>query len=301
MIPVLKQFRGLLILRPMWLSLYLFKAFMALLISIPFFMTIDSSLSSSIFGRSLLTTWDMSVFIELFTLKGDAVAPLLMAVFTGAVMFIALMQFINGGLYYTVISRRFNPIVRRDFFAECGINFGTHVKITLIMIIVYALLIPAGMFFVNIISFAGGNIMGVPALLFTLFKLLIMLIILTAASIYSDSARATAAAHPDKGLKDILRKASEFYKPRLISMLGAYLITYLPFVVIWLVVEWLSLIVTGSSGGMLGIIIEFILFQIAAISRVGQKLWFLVFFGHEYHAVDPGRFLPQQTELKFDV
>jgi len=301
MFPVLNQLRGLAALRSMWFFLYLLKAIIALLVSIPFFVTVDSILSSSIFGRSLLQTWDMSVFVELFSIKGDAVAPLLMTVFIGAIIYIILMQFINGGLYYAVVSRKFGQTSRRDFFAECGANIGTHIKITLIMMIVYALLIPAGMFFLNIISFAGGNIMGTPALLFALFRLLIMLIILTAASIYSDSARAAAAAHPDKGLKEILRQGSAFYKPRLMRMLLAYTITYLPFIMIWLVVEWLALNVTGGFGGMIGIIIEFILFQIAAVSRVGQKLWFLLFFGHEYHSVDPGRFLPEQTELKFEV
>jgi len=294
---IFDQLRRLVELRSLWLLLYIIKASLAFLMTLPLFVVADSSLSTSILGRNLLSDWDLSVIVELFSARGDAFSPLLMTVFAGAVLYIVLMQFVNGGLYYTLVSRKFK-IEWGDFFAECGMNFGINVKITLIMLIVYALLLPAGMFFVNFIGIAGGHIVGTPALLFMLFKVGIMLVILTSASIFSDSARAAAAANPDKGLREILRIGSEYFKPRLIKLLAIFIITYLPFVVIWLLVEWLALVVTGGSGGMIGVIIEFILFQVAALSRTGQKLWYLAVLGRDFHAVYPGRFIPEQVELE---
>jgi len=294
------QLKGLLGLRTLWLYLYLFKAALAFLLTMPLFVVADSALSSSLFGRSLIESWDVSVFVELISLRGEAFAPLLMTVIIGAILFAVMIQFINGGLYYTVVSRKFTVLKWREFFAECGVNFGTHVRITLIMLIIYALLLPSGMFFISIISFAGAHIMGTPALIFTMIKLLFMMLIFTVASIFSDSARAASAAFPEKGLREILRVASEFFKPRLLSLMKIYIITYLPFFIIWLLVEWLALKATGGLGGLAGIAIEFILFQAAAVSRTGQKLWYLIYLGREFHSVYPGRFIPEQTELNFD-
>ena len=142
--------------------------------------------------------------------------------------------------------------------------------------------------------------MGTPALIFGLIKLLIMLLILAAASVFSDSARAASAAFPEKGLRSLLKTASDFFKPRLFMLMKIYIITYFPFFLIWLLVEWLALGVTEGIGGLAGIGIEFFLFQAAAVSRTGQKLWYLLCLGSEFHSQYPGRFIPEQTELNFE-
>lgn len=297
---ILTQFRHLLNIKSLWLYLYIFKAVMAFLVALPLFITVDSVLSTSLFGKSLIESWDVSVFTELLALKSDAIAPIIFAILAGLIIYTVLMQFANGGLYYLVVSRKLADPGWKDFFAEGGVNFFIHVKITLIMLIVYALLIPAGMFFVNLLGLIGGRMSGTSVLWLMLLKFLVMMFILTAASIFSDSARAASAAYPGKNLREILRHGADFFKPRLGRLFLYYIVTYLPFFIIWLLVEWLALKATGGIGGMVGILIEFLLFQLAAASRTGQKLWYLIVLGKEFHSVNPGRFVPEQTELRFD-
>ncbi|MEW5925266.1 MAG: hypothetical protein AB1746_14890, partial [Candidatus Zixiibacteriota bacterium] len=269
------------------------------LIILPIFVTADSVLSTSLFGKSLIESWDVSVMAELLTLKSEALPAIILTIFAGGVIYLTLMQFINGGLYYLTVSRKMNKINWRDFAAEGFSGFSMNIKITLIMLIVYALLIPAGMFFVSLIGLMGGQLGGDSAAFLMILNLLIMMAILTAASIFSDSARAASAAYPDKGLRDILRHGADFFKPRLGRLFLYFVLTYFPFFIIWLLVEWLALKSTGGVGGTIGIIVEFLLFQLASISRTGQKLWYLVILGREYHSADPGRFIPEQTELEF--
>ena len=294
------QMSSLLEIRRLWIYLYLFKATLSALLTLPFFVTCDAALSRSLFSKTLLGGWDVSVLIELYSQQSAALSPLIMTIIAGVILYVIMMQFLNGGLYYIVVSRKFNDAGWRDFFAECGSRFGTHVKIALLMLIVYSLLIPAGMFFVNIISFAGGHLVGTPAFIFNLFKLAILLLILLAASIFSDSVRAASAAFPDKGFKEMLRIGSDYFKPRLLKLLRIFIITYLPFLLIWLAVEWLALQSVAVLAGTAGLFIEFVLFQIAALSRTGQKLWYLLFLGRDFHSVNPGRFTPEQVELSLE-
>ncbi|UCD94092.1 MAG: hypothetical protein JSU69_10040 [Candidatus Zixiibacteriota bacterium] len=298
--PIFNQISSLVEIRRLWLYLYLFKATLSALLALPFFVTCDLALSRSLFSKSLLGGWDVSVLTELYSRQSAALSPLIMIIIAGAVMFVIMMQFLNGGLYYILVSRKFTQAGWRDFFSECGARFGTHVKITLLMMVVYSLLIPAGMFFVNVISFAGGHLVGTPALIFSLFKLAILLLILLAASIFSDSVRAASTAFPDKGFREILKIGSDYFKPRLLKLLRVFIITYIPFLLIWLLVEWLALQSVGDLGGTSGLFIEFVLFQIAALSRTGQKLWYLLFLGRDFRSVNPGRFVPEQVEMSLE-
>lgn len=294
---LLAQCRFLSKMRSLWIYLYLFKALISFLMILPIFVTVDSVLSTSLFGKSLLESWDVSVFTELIALKSEAIPAIILSIFAGGVIYLILMQFINGGLYYLTVSRRMDSVNWRDFAAEGIAGFSTNVKITLIMLIVYALLIPAGMFIVNLIGMIGRQMAGQASASLMFLNFLIMMSILTAASIFSDSTRAASAANPDMSFRDILKHGSDFFKPRLGRLFLYFILTYIPFFLIWLLVEWLALKATGGVGGTIGIIIEFLLFQLAAFTRTGQKLWYLIVLGREYHAVDPGRFIPEQTEL----
>ena len=297
---IIVQFRRLLEIKPLWLLIYLLKAVMAIFLVMPFYATYDSVLSSSLFSKSLIEHWDLSVIVELLSDRGNALPALLMVLVVGVIIYMFIMQFINGGLYYVVVSRRFPPLNWRDFFAECGSGFSTNIKIMLMMMLVYTLLIPAGMFFIGIISVAGGHLIGKAALIFSVFRLAIMFIILLAASIFSDSVRAAASAYPERSFREVLKIGAEFFKPRLGKLLIIFLTTYIPFLLIWGVVELLSLHSVGRIGGAVGISLEFILFQIAAATRTGQKLWYLVILGNNFNKISPGRFVPLQAELRLD-
>lgn len=297
---LLAQGRFLLKMRSLWIYLYLFKALLSFLIILPIFVAADSVLSTSLFGKSLLESWDVSVFTELMALKSEVIPAVMLTIFAGGVIYLTLMQFLNGGLYYLSVSRKMEAVNWREFAAEGITGFSTHIKITLIMLIVYALLIPAGMFFVSLISLIGKQMAGQSSAPLMFLNFLILISILTAASIFSDSARAAWAANPDKSFRDILKHGADFFKPRLGRLFLFFVLTYIPFFLIWLLVEWLALKATGGIGGTIGIIIEFILFQLAAFSRTGQKLWYLIVLGKEYHSADPGRFIPEQTELSLE-
>jgi hypothetical protein len=156
------------------------------------------------------------------------------------------------------------------------------------------------MFIVNMFGVFGRDLIGFPALLFMIGKLIIIFLILLAASVFSDSARAAIATDPDKSFKEILKLAGDFYRPRFTRLIGTYIITYIPFLIVWLLVEFLALKTVGGIGGLFGIFIEFLLFQIASAARTGQKLWYLYYLGAEFRENHAGRFLPRQAELKLE-
>jgi hypothetical protein len=297
---VIRQLRKLIEMRPIWLYFYLLKATISVLLVLPFYMTFNSYLAPSQFSQTIIGSWDMSVILELFSHSNNFVPSYIMMIIIGAIIFMALMQFLNGGLYFIIVSGKSNKINWSDFFGECGINFGTHIKITLLMGLVYMILIPAGMFFINAISMAGGTLMGQAALYLTLFKLLVMVLILLAASTFSDIARAASAAFPEKGFGEILKIAADYFRPRMFKLVKVFIITWLPFFLVWLAVESLALAVIGMSFGILGVVLEFFLFQVSAITRTGQKLWYLIIVGHEFRKINPGRFLPEQVEINFE-
>ncbi len=294
---VFRQFPVLLKLRELWLGLYLLKFGLSLLIVIPFYLVNNSVLSSSVFSRPLIDSWDFSVLTEMFFGRGEVFAQYLIFIFVGLVIYIAIWQFLNGGIYYLLVSGRFEKIDWRDFFAECGSGFNTHLKITMMMFVIYALLLFAGMFFVNIISVAGGHLVGKPVLVMFMFKLSILMLIMLAASIFSDAFRATVSAYPEKSLRESIRIASEYFKQALKRLLGVYMITFIPLLIFWLMAGLLSFSAISTIGGLVGISIEIIIFQFISILRTGQKLWYLTCFGKDYRSGNQGRFLPEQVSL----
>jgi len=297
MIDIFKNIIRLKTVKDLWVGMYLIKAGLSLLIVIPFYLVNNAGLSSSLFSKPLIDSWDMSVIVEMFAGRGELVPQYFIFVFVGAIIFLAIKQFINGGLYYLFVSGKYDKIDWREFFAECGIQFNMNIKITLMMVFVYLLLLFAGMFFVNIIGMASGHLVGFPVIIMAGLKLLILGLIVLSASIFSDCARAAAVVYPEKEFREVLTVAAGYFRPALRHLLVLYMITYLPFLVIWILVEWVALIAVGSIGGLIGIFIELILLQLCSFSRSGQKLWYLICFGKEFRSKNQGRFLPEQVSL----
>jgi hypothetical protein len=296
---LLGQFRNLIKIKKLWLYLYLVKAILSFLLILPFYMTFNGELASSLFSKTITRQWDMSVILEMLFRSSDFIPAYILMLFIGAVIFVTLIQFLNGGLYYVMVSGKSSKINWSEFFAECGTNFGTHVKITLLMGLIYLILIPAGMFFVNAIGMIGGTLIGKMALVLSLIKLLFLVLILLAASTFSDIARATSSAFPQKRFGELLKIAADYFRPRIFSLIKYFILTWLPFFIIWIAVESAALGIIGWSLGIIGIGIEFLLFQISAVSRTGQKLWYLLIIGNDYRRANPGRFQPEQVELDF--
>jgi hypothetical protein len=299
-IDVLRQIPRLIQLRRIWFSLYLVKAVLAFLFVIPFYLTTNSILASSSFSKSLLQEWDLSVIIELFSGRGEMIPVYIISFLIGAIVYLLIVQFINGGLYYIMVSGKSIDENGREFFAECGANFGRHLKITLLMLPIYLVLFVAGMSVINILDLVGKNIAGAGVMVWLIFKGGILMLIMLAASIFSDSTRAASAAFPEKGLRELFKAGAVFFRPEWLKLLWLYIITYFPFVLIWLLTESIALLITGHLPGAFSIFIELLLFQLSSLTRTGQKLWFLILLGKQYKTLCPGRFLPEQAELSLN-
>ncbi|SYZ73258.1 membrane hypothetical protein [Candidatus Zixiibacteriota bacterium] len=300
MLKIFGNFSRLLRYRSLWLYLFLMKLIFSFLLVVPFFLESNGRLASSVHSGSLITDWNIGVLVELFTKQSELPVAFLLFIFAGGTIFAVLMQFLNGGIYFQIVSGEKEVIGRREFFAECGANFAMHLKIALFMMVVYLVLLPASLFLINMIGVAGQSLMGAAALVFLLIKGGIIFLIFLAASIFSDSVRAASAAHPDWPFKEILKSGSVFFRPNMTKALGIFLVTYVPFVLIWIAAESLSWGAVGLFGGMAGIVVEFLLFQVSSFARTGQKLWYLINFGLKYKDADPGRFLPEQVQLELD-
>ncbi|MCX6827159.1 MAG: hypothetical protein NTV06_07845, partial [candidate division Zixibacteria bacterium] len=137
MVIVIKQLKKLIHIKSLWLSLYLLKAILSLLLIIPFYLGVNSFAASSSFVRKLITEWDFSAVVELFSGRTEIIPIFLITLLSGAIAYIIIMQFINGGLYYIIVSGNLKPVNWREFFAECGANWGMQVKITLLMFLIY--------------------------------------------------------------------------------------------------------------------------------------------------------------------
>ncbi len=297
---IFKEIGRLKTIRNLWFGLYFFKFATALLFVIPIYLTTNSVLSSSHFSKTLVSHWDISVILEMFFGRGDLLPVYLALIFVGAVIYVALMQFVNGGLYYTIVSGRLENIDWKQFFAECGAGFNSHIKITILMMFVYVLLFVAGTFFVNVLDMTGDEMIGFTVMVLLLFKGFILLMIMLAASLFSDTARATAAAYPDKNFRDILKIASSYFRPTFFKMMLIFLATFIPFVIVWGLLQWLAFAILGAIGGLIGIALELLFFQLTSFTRTGQKLWYLLLFGKAYREKNQGRFLPEQVNLNLE-
>jgi len=292
-----RHIRRLVQFKSLWLFFFFLKAIMSVLLVIPFFLTTNGILSSSLFSKGLISDWDMSVIIELFSGRGEIIPVYLISILIAAVIYMVIMQFLNGGLYYLIVSGETAPVKWNIFFAECGVNFIMHIKISLMMLLIYIILLPAGMLFVNVLGLAGGNLVGKSVLMMMFFKLGVLAVILLAASFFSDSIRAASAAYPEKSFGEVVKIGARYFRPRLLTLLGIFVLTFLPFLLVWGAVEWLAIQSVEIMAGMIGIIVEFLLFQISAFTHTGQKLWYLFYFGRDFNSQNPGRFLPKQAEL----
>ncbi len=301
MLDIFRHLPRLIETKKLWLYLYLFKLIMAFLLATPIFLTANSVLSTSSFSKSLLKNWDISIIVEIIIARIETIGPLIVGLLIGLLIYAILKQYLNGGIFYTLVSGKLDRVKAKEFFGECGDLFLMNLKIAGLMLAVYLILIPASMFLVNIIGVFSGEMIGTPAVLLSLFRILILFAVLTGASIFSDSARASAAAFPDLGFADVIKKAADFYRPRLPRLFVIFVITYIPFFVIWFLLHRFSISIVSTVSGVLVVLIEFILFQIVSFARTGQKLWYLIIFGRRYKNVFMGRFLPEQMEFKFDV
>jgi hypothetical protein len=233
--------------RPLWLGLYFLRLLLTLVFTLPVLLVISPRLEYSQFARVMLERWSLDLILELVGVEKNLLMVFVSVLLVYALLVFIIKQFLNGGIYSILLSK--HPFTVRDFAAECAGQFRGHVIISLFMLIVYLLLLIAAIMI-------GGLI-------------------------FSDLLRFRIANGKEEPFRDTLRKSADYYRTRFVQYIGLYYVYFVPFVGIWAIIEWLAVSLTSSSGSILGVLGEMILFQSCAFLRTGQSLLFTASVGRE--------------------
>jgi hypothetical protein len=265
--------------------LFLSKLTLAAIISVPLLVMLNSTIENSRYARVLLTDWSLDVFSELIHARENVLVYFLVGLVFYAVIVVFFKQFINGGIYRSLLVER--RLTASQFFGECGARFADHVRLTLVMLIIYV--------FLFLIGFVVGSMVpGEPFLQFgetSMYPLFLHLAVvypfLILGTILSDLLRLQLASQPDRPFKRQFQTALEIFRARFVKLNGIYYLYFLPFVIVWLLIEFLAVQVTRGLGNMFGVMLELILLQICSFLRTGQSLLAPATFAGMFEADTP--------------
>jgi hypothetical protein len=285
--------------RAVWAGLYLARLTLTLTITLPFFVMVDADLAGSVFARPLLKAWSADVIVELLSTRDNLLSSFLVVLFAYSFLVFLFKQFLNGGIYYCYLSGR--NVGLHDFFAESGRRFGNHLRISILLGVVYLplaviasvamVLVPADLFG----HFSDGFARGLS------FRFILGGLIVILGVILSDLLRLRLTAFPEERLTATLSSAFGFYRRHFVKLYGIYLVYFVPYVIAWVILAKLAGAVTESSGGLLGVIVEVALFQLCILLQSGQSLLFTASVAPVFGSAQPGRFRDiVQGELGFD-
>lgn len=268
--------------RKLWLGLYALKLLLALAVTLPVLVLIQSDLDYSAFAKPLLSEWSVDIIGELI-LTNDNIfsAGMLFLIGTGLLAFLA-KQFLNGGIYDSLLHGR--PLNRDRFFAQSARMFLQHLTISLWMLVVFVLLFLAAMLIGEFISGIARRV--IPTLDLTRFSLRMVVTysIVLLGAVFSDFVRfhRTLTLQRESldrsdavgigGIGQSFKAGYLLLVRKFFRSMGTYFAYFVPFVLIWLAIEGLALLTTGATGNLLGAVIEFVLFQLCAMARVWQSL-----------------------------
>jgi hypothetical protein len=256
----------------LWNWLYVVKLGLALVFTLPVLAVVSAKVDYSSYAAPLLETWSFDVIYELIGTSPD-LAPVLIAVllFYGLAAFL-IGQFLNGGIYSSFLSDR--PLRLREFFAEAASLFRMNMKVSLLMLPVY----------VTLFLVAGTIAEVVPSDLFGHFglatvgglgvRVALMYVAFIFGSAFSQILRLFLTADPNVPVLKIIRPAVDFYLRRAVKLNGIYFLYFVPFVLIWLLAEYVGASVAAALGSVAGVMIEMFLFQACSWLRTGQSLAF---------------------------
>ncbi len=285
--------------RQLWPALYVGKLSLALLFTMPVFVVTDAVLSRSRFAEALLSTWSLDVVMEFAGTHGDLLPVFVAVLLFHAVAAFFLKQFLNGGLYSAFFSQETTNVSL--FFGESGRLFRGNIRVSLLMVPVYTVLVIAGVFLAGLVPESVYGLLegGVMRRMFG--NLGIMFLVLIPGFLLSDLLRLHQAGHPSDSLRECFRLVLNFLKSNFVRLIGAYLICFVPYLLIWIIAEYLALILSKHLGFSIGTILELLLFQVCAWLQVGQSLLFTAIAASAYYHENPGRFRKDvQGELTFD-
>ena len=258
--------------RRLWLYVYLIKLGLALVVTIPALITLQSALDNTLYSTPLLKEWSLKVIGELIAQRPFVLGNSIIALIVFTVVAILVRQFLNGGIYKTYSSA--HHVDKTEFFSAGVGQFSVHLRITGLMALGYLISFGVGVWFASFVGRiiaaaapeAGGAAFAVWLGVIGLF--------LTPAIAFSDTLRA-ASVHADKvTMRPLLVDAFAFFRSRWVELVGVYLILFVPFLVIWAIVETSALLVTGALANKVGIVAELLLFQACSFLRTGQSLLF---------------------------
>ena len=252
------------------MGLFLSKLTLAAIISVPLLVMFNSTIENSRYARVLLTDWSLDVFSELIHARENVLVYFLVGLVFYAVVVFFFKQFMNGGIYRSFLADR--RLTVHEFFGECGARFADHVRITLVMLVVYAFLFLIGFIVGSLVPREPFQQFGQASLYPIFLHLAVIYPFLILGTILSDLLRLQLANQPDEPFKRQFRTAMDTFRARFVKLNGIYYLYFLPFVIMWLLIEYLAVQITGGLGNMFGVMLELILFQICSFLRTGQSL-----------------------------
>jgi hypothetical protein len=263
---------------PILNGLYLGKLVLAGVFTLPIFIMVNGPLAQSEYARVLLSEWSVDVFSELMIARPNVLTTMIAVLFFYAAVLFVLKQFVNGGIYGSLTAKRL--LAPREFFARCGEMFTGNLQISLLMAAIYFVLGVLGLFFGSMVPDGPFRQFSVVSLIPTFLRGAVLYIFVIFGGVLSDIMRLRLSTHPSKSVRDIFRGSWDTYRRHFVKLIGVYYLYFVPFVIIWMVVELVAIRVTGALAGVIGVLIELALFQLCSYLRTGQSLLATATYAH---------------------
>jgi len=255
---------------PILHGLYFGKLILASVFTLPIFIMINGPLAQSEFARVLLSEWSVDVFTELMIARPNVLTTMIAVLFFYAAVLFVLKQFVNGGIYSSLHSKRL--LAPSDFFARSGEMFTGNLKISLLMTAIYFVLGVLSLFFSAMVPEGPFRQFSALSLVPVFLRGVVLYFFVIFGGVLSDLMRLRLAAGPSTALRDLFRETWDIYRRHFVKLIGVYYLFFVPFVIIWVIVELLAIRVTGAQAGVIGVLIELALFQLCSFLRTGQSL-----------------------------
>ncbi len=284
--------------RRLWGWLYLGKLAATLIFTLPVFIMVNPSLEYSDYAVPLLKSWSVGVIWEL-TMTHEQLFPTFLSVLLFLSLLVFLVkQFLNGGIYVSFLANTKTGV--REFFAEGAALFTGNLKISLFMLVIYVPMLIASQIVVELVPADLFGSFGAFAFTKPIARVVLLYLFMITVSILSDCLRLHLVLHPAARFGERLREATNFYLVRLVKLNVLYYLYFVPFVLIWLLVEKLALTVTGGLGSVVGVWLELALFQLCSLLRTGQSLAFTASLAGPARGALGGRFVVDRKESMGD-
>ena len=150
--------------------------------------------------------------------------------------------------------------------------FTGNLKISLLMAAIYFVLGVLGLFFGAMVPEGPFRQFSAVSLAPVFLRGAVLYIFVIFGGVLSDLMRLRLSANPSTALRDIFRETWDTYRRHFVKLIGVYYLFFVPFVIIWVVIELLTIRVTGALAGVIGVLIELALFQLCSFLRTGQSL-----------------------------